>query len=145
MRIILQAIVFTIITTAFARAQPSPAGQWLTEDGGGVIEVAACGNALCGRIVGMAEPVLPDGRTPVDYAGQPKCGLTILRDAVESDPGVWTGRITNPEDGSVWHCTLSVDEEGRLHLRGYVLVPLLGRTQIWRPYTGSIGPGCRMG
>ncbi len=93
----------------------------------------------------MAEPVRPDGKLQADSAGQPKCGLTILRQGTQTDPGQWSARITNPDDGSDWNCLLSVDGVGRLHLRGYVLVPLLGQTQIWTPYSGKLGADCRIG
>jgi uncharacterized protein (DUF2147 family) len=127
-----------------AAAAPAPVGRWLTEDRGGVIEIFPCAAALCGRIVGMTEPLRPDGKPQTDSAGQPKCGLTILHDAIETEPGQWSGRITDPDDGSDWHCVLSVDAQGRLHLRGYVLLPLLGQTQIWTPYSGRLGADCRM-
>jgi uncharacterized protein (DUF2147 family) len=128
-----------------AHGEPGPVGRWLTEDRGGVIEIFSCGAALCGRIVGMAEPVRSDGKPQTDNQGRPKCGLTILHDAVSTETGQWAGRITDPDDGSDWNCTLSVDADGRLHLRGYVLLPLLGQTQIWTRYSGPLGGDCRMG
>ena len=129
-----------------ARPQPgSPIGQWLTEDHGGVIDIAPCGGALCGRIVGMSEPVEANGKPKTDNQGRPKCGLTILHQTVQTEPGEWAGKITNPDDGSDWNCVLSVDAAGRLHLRGYVLLPVLGQTQIWTPYAGRIGAECRIG
>ena len=36
------------------------------------------------------------------------------------------------------------DIPGRLRLRGYVLVPVLGATQTWTPYKGMVTPDCRM-
>lgn len=138
------AVVFVGGVVPTAQAEPGPVGRWLTEDRGGVIEIAPCGAALCGRIVGMTEPVRPDGKPQTDNTGRPKCGLTILRQAIETDPGEWSGRITNPDDGTVWNCVLSVDAERRLHLRGYVLVPLFGQTQIWTHYSGRLGSDCRM-
>jgi uncharacterized protein (DUF2147 family) len=29
-----------------------------------------------------------------------------------------------------------VDEDGNLHVRGFIGIPLLGSTQIWHPFTG---------
>jgi uncharacterized protein (DUF2147 family) len=119
-------------------------GRWLTEDGGGVIEIYSCSGGLCGRIVGMREPLNPDGSIARDHAGTPKCGLTLLRDSRQDEPGRWSGHITNPEDGTTWNCTLRVGEDGRLRLRGYVAVPLLGQTQTWSPFRGRLGPDCSM-
>jgi uncharacterized protein (DUF2147 family) len=141
----LTAALLLLTVAATERAAPGPVGRWLTEDRGGVIEIYSCGAALCGRIVGMTEPLRPDGKPQTDNTGRPKCGLTILHASVPTEPDEWAGRITDPDDGSDWHCVLSVDAEGRLHLRGYVLLPLLGQTQIWTPYTGRLGADCRMG
>jgi uncharacterized protein (DUF2147 family) len=130
------------------RPRPEPAtpvGRWLTEDRGGVIDIAPCGGSLCGRIVGLSEPTGPDGKPKTDNQGRPKCGLTILHDTSQTDPGRWAGHITNPDDGTDWNCVLSVDAERRLRLRGYVLLPVLGQTQVWTPYAGRLGAECRMG
>ena len=118
-------------------------GAWLTEDGGGVIDIEPCGSLFCGRIVGLAAAAA--GKPlPKDVSGNPRCGLKIIQGLAETDPGEWTGKITNPEDGKVYGARLSVDDRGRLHLRGYLLVPLLGQTQIWTRYGGQVTAGCRM-
>jgi uncharacterized protein (DUF2147 family) len=118
-------------------------GAWLTQDGGGVIDIEPCGSLYCGRIVGLAAAAA--GKPlPKDVNGNSRCGLQIIHGLAENDPGEWTGKITNPEDGQSYSARLSVDDRGRLHLRGYVLVPLLGQTQIWTRYGGQITAGCRM-
>jgi uncharacterized protein (DUF2147 family) len=127
-----------------AGAETGPVGAWLVEGRDGVIAIAPCGAGLCGRIVGMLEPLRSDGSPRVDEHGRPQCGLTILHAAAGDESGLWQGEITDPIDGSVWQCQLSVDGEGRLHLRGYVLLPLLGQTQLWTSYTGHLTRDCRM-
>lgn len=151
MRLRLIAAAALLLGLAAASAQQSaptlqsgPAGRWLTEGREGVIEIAPCGAGFCGRIVGMDSTRRPDGSLPRDKSGRAQCDLEILR-VVQTGPGRWGGQITNPEDGSVWNCTLSLDGQGRLDLRGYVLVPLLGRTQVWTRYSGALGSDCRMG
>lgn len=138
------ALLVAVLVTPSARAE-SPIGRWLTQDGGGVIEILPCGKAVCGRIVGMREPLLADGSPRKDRNGRSQCGLTILHDARETEPGVWSGRITNPEDGTDWNCQFRVDTNGTLRLRGYVVVPLLGQTQAWTRYAGSADEACRLG
>ena len=118
-------------------------GAWLTEDGGGVIDIEPCGSQYCGRIVGLAAAASAKP-LPKDANGNSRCGLRIVHGLAETDPGEWTGKITNPEDGQTYSARLSVDDRGRLHLRGYVLVPLLGQTQIWTRYGGQVTAGCRM-
>ncbi len=136
--------IVTLLPLHEAVAAGDVTGRWLTEDRGGVIEIAPCGAALCGRIVGMSEPLAADGSVQVDNQGRPKCGLAILNAPDQTQPGRWAGGITNPDDGKLYDVHLSVDERDRLHLRGYILTPLLGATQIWTRYAGAIGAGCRM-
>ena len=125
----------------------SPEGQWLIEDGTGVIDIAPCGAGLCGRIVGM-KSVTPDGAGPTDYRGRSKCGLEIIHELTLGDPGEWTGEITNPDNGNVYGARLTLDDQGRLHLRGFLRAPLLGTalgsTQIWTAYTGRVTAECRI-
>jgi uncharacterized protein (DUF2147 family) len=127
--------------TPIATAAISPEGRWLLEDGDGVIEIAPCPAGLCGRLVGLGGAGREDTPPANDWQGRPRCGLTIL-EATPSGPGRWEGRITNPEDGTAWQCAFWVDAAGRLNLRGYVLVPLFGQTQVWTHFTGALGTDC---
>lgn len=126
-----------------ARAeQRTPVGQWLTENGGGVIAIAPRDGLLYGRIVGLMK--LEPGETPpLDHQGRPRCGLEIIHGLKQDPPGEWFGKITNPEDGRVWDVRVTLDDAGNLRLRGFLLISLLGATQVWTPYQGHLGPDCR--
>jgi uncharacterized protein (DUF2147 family) len=130
-----------------AAQMPTVAGLWLTENRGGVIDIASCGDAgtatLCGRIVGLAE-FEADGSAPRDWRGGTQCGLRIIEDARLTSDGVWEGRITDPRDGRVYGAELRLDETGRLRLRGYLGLPLLGSTQLWTRYTGGLTRDCHL-
>ncbi|MBM3554032.1 MAG: DUF2147 domain-containing protein [Alphaproteobacteria bacterium] len=114
-------------------------GTWLTESGGGQVEIGPCGEALCGRIVWLKEPL--------DTAGQPKrdkenpdparrerpiLGLAMLEGFRPAGENKWAdGTIYNPEDGKTYSCTMTLEGNGTLKVRGYVGVPLFGKTQVW--------------
>ena len=144
MRVRLIAVLAVFLLAYPAHAAPSPIGNWLTEDRSGVIEIAPCGPDLCARIVGMTEPRDANGAPQHDVHGTPNCGLTILPDGAPTAQGHYEGHITDPSSGSVWRCTLWLDDAGRLNLRGYILVPLLGETQVWTRYAGQVRPACEM-
>ena len=60
------------LSSASATPTTSPAGTWLTANGHGVVAIAQCGDALCGRIVGIdREPTEP---MPTDVAGPRSAG-----------------------------------------------------------------------
>ncbi len=119
----------------------NPVGAWLTEGGHGVIRIAPCGQQLCGAIVGIDRK--PGEPMPKDNTGRSQCGLTILTSSADIRAGISQGRITDPRDGKIYDAQLWVDGAGKLHLRGYLGVPLLGKTQVWQPFSGHISEECR--
>ncbi|HTR15737.1 MAG TPA: DUF2147 domain-containing protein [Acetobacteraceae bacterium] len=121
----------------------APFGDWLTEDRGGVIRLEPCGTGVCGRIVGMAQ-WQADGTVPRDVHGQSQCHMLILRDAQREAANLWSGSITNPNDGNSYGAEFWLDDSGRLHLRGYFAIPLFGSTQIWTRYGGTVLPDCHL-
>ncbi len=119
-----------------------PVGYWLTQSRHGVIEVSRCGNALCGRIVGIGRA--PNAPVPTDSRGRSQCGLMILRGDAQAPDGTWSGSITDPRNGTTYSAQLWMDRDDRLHVRGYLGLALLGQTQTWTRYTGRWSNGCRM-
>jgi uncharacterized protein (DUF2147 family) len=120
-------------------------GFWVSEEGDARIEVAPCGDKLCGSIVWLREPLDEDGKEKLDLENPDESlrdrkviGLRIL-DGVAAKPnkkGAWKGgRIYDPKNGKTYRCTLTVDDEGTMHLRGFIGISLLGRTSHWTPYS----------
>lgn len=123
------------VLSASATQMTSPTGTWLTANGHGVVAIA-----LCGRIVGIdREPTEP---MPTNVDGHSQCGLTIITNERPAEDGTWLGKITDPRNGNTYQAKLWVDEYGDLHLRGFIGIPLLGSTQIWRRYTGHLTAEC---
>jgi uncharacterized protein (DUF2147 family) len=136
------AIGFGVIAGAAAREMPtldSPLGLWQTK-GGGVIEINWCGATLCGWIVGINRA--PGEPMPKDYQGRSQCGLAIITDERPTRDGTWLGEVTDPRDGKTYQAEIWVDDERRLNLRGFVGIPLLGRTEVWHRFTGRLGAHC---
>jgi uncharacterized protein (DUF2147 family) len=129
-------------TTAPAlRAAPDDgvAGVWLTENGDARIEIAACGDAVCGRIVWVEEPLDDEGKEKLDkhnpdesLRSRPIVGLPLLIGFKPDGPGKWEdGRIYSPRDGELYKCTMRLDGPDTLRVRGYIGIPLLGQTEVW--------------
>ena len=127
----------------WAAERNTPVGRWLTQDKEAVIAIEPCGNALCGRIVGVTLDH-PDDALPLDNEGRSQCGLTIIRGGVPDGERTWTIRITDPRDGKIYRARMWLDEQRSLHVRGYIGIPLLGRTQVWTPFEAAIGENCRL-
>jgi uncharacterized protein (DUF2147 family) len=67
----------------------------------------------------------------------------ILRNAAPKGE-VWEGRIIDPRDGDDYHARLHLETDGTLLMRGYVGMPLFGRTQVWTRYAGPLPIDCRL-
>jgi uncharacterized protein (DUF2147 family) len=126
-----------------AEAEPSPVGLWKSVDDAtgkakSVVRIFEEGGTLRGRIERLfLEPEdVPDpvcDKCEGDRKGQPVRGMTIIWD-LRREGDQWTGgRVLDPGNGQVYRCSVEVlDGGGRLKLRGYIGIPLLGRTQYWQ-------------
>jgi uncharacterized protein (DUF2147 family) len=114
-------------------------GRWVSSDPGGrpraVIEISREGTRLSGRIVEFfprpdeeADPVCD--RCPGNTRGHSIRGLSIL--ALEAESDAWRGTVLDPESGETYTCRVTISPDGRnLELRGYVGIPLFGRSERW--------------
>ncbi len=154
-RALAAAVVLPLLLAAVplspALAAAQVAGTWLTESGNGKVRIAPCGDLpgaggepadqLCGAIVWLKEPLTEAGTPKVDARNpdaalqqRPIIGLPILTGFEPGDePGVWEGgRIYNPEDGETYKSVITLKDDGaRLEVRGYVGLPIFGKTQVW--------------
>lgn len=133
-----------------ARAANDPAtGLWLVESGKAIVELSPCGDTLCGKIVWLENPKGEDGqpRKDVNNVDESKrsrklCGLDLVGNFTRDAPGEWSnGFIYNGEDGKTYTANIALQPDGRLKLRGYVGLPLLGKTQYWTRVADNRG-GC---
>lgn len=119
----------------------TPVGLWYAEGGAAQVEISACGDALCGRIVWLRSPFDETGcdlrdrsNGNISLRDRPLLGLEVLQGLKPSDAEgkMWTdGAIYDPSSGKTYTCSLKLEGDDRLHLRGYVGIPLLGRTTTW--------------
>ena len=122
-------------------ARDAVMGCWIAETGDSILHVRPEGESLVGQVVSLNEPTYGpgeregmDGQPRKDYRNpDPKkrdelvLGMNVLEEFAWGDEG-WGGNIYDPASGSVYTATLSKDDDGRLHLRGYVGFSWLGRS-----------------
>ena len=66
-----------------------------------------------------------------DLKNKPIEGLTII-EGLEWDGTAWTGgKILDQANGKQYSCTLTLEDDQTLKVRGYLGISLLGRTQTW--------------
>lgn len=65
---------------------------------------------------------------------QPIEGLLIIN-GLEKDGDEWNGgKILDPKTGKMYKCYITLEDENKLKVRGYIGFSLLGRTQFWIRY-----------
>lgn len=136
--------LFVFATHALAQTRDaSPAGVWQTFDDDthapkALVEISEHAGILSGRIVKLF-PAPGDDPDPhcTDCTGarrnQHVVGMAILWD-FRHDGDHWDGgEVLDPESGDVYHATLRLRDGGAtLDVHGYIGIPLLGRSQIWK-------------
>jgi uncharacterized protein (DUF2147 family) len=123
-----------------AAAEPSAVGLWQrTEDGKPVVWFLMVDhNGVFEGAIAKTFPKPGEKHDDVcakcedDRKDKPILGLSLIRDMKRNGLEYKDGNILDPRDGSIWHAQMSVSEDGQtLHVRGYVLNPIFGKTEDW--------------
>lgn len=130
-------------TAPAAPAVTSPVGVWKTIDDEtkqerSTVRISEAGGVLMGKIEKLADPTKQAARCDDcqdERKGQPILGMTIIRGVKKNagDAELWDGGdILDPSNGKVYKVRLRpVDGGKKLEVRGFIGMPLLGRTQTW--------------
>ena len=66
-----------------------------------------------------------------EFKDKPMEGLQVIWGLKDQGNGVWDeGHILDGKSGKIYRLKMSMND-GKLHLRGYIGISLIGRTQIW--------------
>ncbi|MGA3081837.1 MAG: DUF2147 domain-containing protein [Terracidiphilus sp.] len=136
--------LFALLTTAPARAQQlspklqSAVGHWQIVNSDGTPGGKAETYLMDGKLFGRVTEVRP-GRTPRDLcdkcAGECKnqliLGMVFMR-GFHPDGDDWVdGTVVDPENGKEYKGKIWAVGKDSLHMRGYIGISLLGRTETW--------------
>jgi uncharacterized protein (DUF2147 family) len=131
-------IVLFSSTSAMAQS-PSPLGVWLHPNQRIQVEITACDDQLCGRLIWFKWPNDAGGLPLVDLKNpdpalrsRPLLGLQILDGLHRAGDRTWAGgQIYNPDDGKVYRTTMTLQDDGSMAVRAFILLPIFGQTLIW--------------
>ncbi|MDA8169365.1 MAG: DUF2147 domain-containing protein [Nitrospiraceae bacterium] len=124
-------------------------GLWKDAKRDAIVRIYKCGdrkgsNNYCGSIAWVKDGPPTDIKNP-DPAlrGRPIQGLEILKGFSYEGKDEWAGgTLYDPKTGSTYKGHMRLASPDRLRLKGYVLLPLFGRTTTWTRARGMPpGPG----
>lgn len=134
----LALIAMTFSIAAFS--EESPVGVWRTYDDhdglpASLIQIDEKNGLLEGHVLEILERP-GKKKNPVcencegENKNQPIVGMKVIWD-MKPDGGEFTGgKIFDPESGHTYRCKIKV-AEGKLEVRGFLGISLIGRSQIW--------------
>lgn len=110
-------------------------GTWYNEEKDGKIEIFIENGKYHGKIVWVdlepGENGLDENNPDPELRDRSLIGLKIL-EGFEYDDGEYEdGDIYDPKSGNTYSCTMRLEEDDRLYVRGYVGISLIGRTTYW--------------
>jgi uncharacterized protein (DUF2147 family) len=122
---------------------PSAVGLWERTDSSGRAEawfrIYQCEGRYQGQIVRIFPQSGGDPSTwrctkcDGDQKGSPVVGLVLIKGMERKGLRYEGGTILDPRDGSVYRALMELSPDGeRLEVRGYLVIPLLGRSETWR-------------
>ena len=129
------------IAPAFA-ADDSPVGLWKNIDDAtgkpkALIRITESNGALQGKIEQLFRAPAEDQNPKCDKCegarkDQPIIGMEILSGLKKDGDEYAGGEILDPNNGKVYKSKLHLTDAGKkLSVRGYIGMPMLGRSQVW--------------
>lgn len=114
-------------------------GRWKTIDDlsgkeKGIVEIFERSGVFYARIVEIFENENRNKKCTLcsgDDKDKPYVGLIIIRGLRKDGDEYNGGKVVDPKIGRYYKCYLKLEEKDKLKVRGYIGVPLLGRTQYW--------------
>lgn len=128
-----------LVATPVGAESPTLVGVWLHPNKRIQVEIVPCGDRLCGHIVWFKWPNDPEGAPLTDQQNpdpalqtRPLLGLNILQNLRYSGESTWEdGKIYNPDDGSNYRAQMTMQTDGTVLMRAYLLFPILGEDLLW--------------
>jgi uncharacterized protein (DUF2147 family) len=137
----LLAVILLGLSAHAAPVRDSPIGLWKTIDDRthkprGMVRIYEHEGSLYGRIEHCFDPAEAKAKCekcPADQRNHPIIGLIVLRGLKKHGANEYSGgQILDPDNGSVYRCRLTLEDHGmRLDVRGYLGLPIAGRSQTW--------------
>lgn len=128
----LMALPLLMASPAFALSDNDVIGVWRHPDNGSHIQIYACGQSACAKIVKVADPSRKDDKNPdPKLRDRPVVGVVIMNGGKKAGPLKWQGKLYNTLDGGTYNGTLTLVSETELKLSGCIMGGLICDGRTW--------------
>lgn len=127
-----------LLTASMATANANdPTGLWLTEDGAAKVRIEPCGNAICGTLAWLRDPIDEATGKPLTdklnadptKRNRPMLGIPIILGMRRAGGTQWSGQIYNPDDGKTYNGSIEFASARKLKVKG--CIAFLCQTETW--------------
>jgi len=136
------ATILLVVSLSFASDRPEVLGNWQAAGNSSTLEIYPCGEKLCGKVAWLKHPTFVDakdgpiGALKIDLKNpdpsmrqRPILGLQVIEGMTAVGKDNWEhGKCYDPESGNSYKCRMHLASPERLEMRGYIGIPLFGRT-----------------
>ena len=127
----------------------------MDSDGEVMLEIKPCGDARCGKVAWLKQPLGPDGLALLDYRNpnptlkkRPVCGLEVVSNFKKQQDGTWGGGTVYVSDqGTSYSGYAEVLSSTQIKVTGYIALPIFGISEVWtrvsKPVVQCLEPGTK--
>jgi uncharacterized protein (DUF2147 family) len=140
---VLGSMLVLLAASSFVLKSDNPdgiVGVWKTGEGTAMVRIYKNADKYQGKIVWLKEPNDPETGKPKvdknhpDAAVQSRAilGLVNIWGFTYKGQNVWDeGNIYDPKNGNTYSCTIKLENQNTLEVRGFIGVSIIGRTDTW--------------
>ena len=114
-------------------AKPDEAvGTWLVPKGDAKVTITKSGESFSGQITWLKTPEDLDTKNPDPAKRKNKIlGMKMLWGFSFKNNEWIGGQIYDPDSGNTYKCKMWMINADKLNVKGYVGIPLFGRSEVW--------------
>jgi uncharacterized protein (DUF2147 family) len=113
---------------------PSIEGRWKSPGGNSIIEIAACGDNLCGTVAWASAKAMKDASKATDQL----VGTQLLTALHQKREGRWQGKLFIPDKNIRATAKIELAKTGQLKVSGCLAGKALCKAELWTRLDGPL-------
>lgn len=131
--------ILFLISNATTAQSHSVIGKWKTIDDEtgkplSIVEVYEKNHKVYGKVLEILNPASRNRvceKCMGEDSNKPILGLTVIKGLTKVGNEFTKGKILDPKNGKLYSCYITLENQDKHKVRGYIGISLFGRTQYW--------------